>query len=145
MSNRAAIAAVATAFAVGLIASLAVRPASRVVRTGDGVASASVRWRLPSAFGTHLPALGDNVLRVAQSLTEASAGRVRIEVFEPGEVVPAFSIVDAVRDAKVQAGYTWLGYDQGKLAASVLFGAVPFGMEPWEFAAWWYEGGGREP
>jgi TRAP-type mannitol/chloroaromatic compound transport system substrate-binding protein len=144
MSNRAAIAAVATAFAVGLIASLAVRPASRVVRTGDGVASASVRWRLPSAFGTHLPALGDNVLRVAQSLTEASAGRVRIEVFEPGEVVPAFSIVDAVRDAKVQAGYTWLGYDQGKLAASVLFGAVPFGMEPWEFAAWWYEGGGRE-
>jgi TRAP-type mannitol/chloroaromatic compound transport system substrate-binding protein len=41
-------------------------------------------------------------------------------------------------------GYTWLGYDQGKIPASPLLGAVPFGMEPWEFAAWWYEAGGRE-
>jgi TRAP-type mannitol/chloroaromatic compound transport system substrate-binding protein len=49
-----------------------------------------------------------------------------------------------VRDGKVESGYTWLGYDQGWLAASVLFGAVPFGMEPWEFSAWWYDGGGRE-
>ena len=41
-------------------------------------------------------------------------------------------------------GYTWLGYDQGKVPASPLLGAVPFGMEPWEFAAWWYNAGGRE-
>lgn len=58
--------------------------------------------------------------------------------------MPAFSIVDAVRDNKVAAGYTWLGYDQGKLSAAALLGAVPFGMEPWEYAAWWFEAGGRE-
>ncbi|MBW2294880.1 MAG: TRAP transporter substrate-binding protein, partial [Deltaproteobacteria bacterium] len=48
-----------------------------------------------------------------------------------------------VKEGKVDAGYTWLGYDQGIIPASVLFGAVPFGMEPWEYAAWWYYGDGR--
>jgi TRAP-type mannitol/chloroaromatic compound transport system substrate-binding protein len=145
MSNRAALVAVITAFVVGVLASLALRPASReVVDRGDPAALQPIRWRLPTAFGTNLPALGDNVLYLSERIAALTDGRFRTEVFEPGEVVPAFSIVDAVRDAKVQAGYTWLGYDQGKLPASVLFGAVPFGMEPWEYAAWWHEAGGRE-
>jgi TRAP-type mannitol/chloroaromatic compound transport system substrate-binding protein len=65
-------------------------------------------------------------------------------VFEPGKLVPAFQILDAVKDAKTEAGYTWVGYDQGKIPAAPLFAAVPFGLEPWEFTAWWYEGGGRQ-
>jgi TRAP-type mannitol/chloroaromatic compound transport system substrate-binding protein len=103
-----------------------------------------VRWRLPVAFGTNLPALGDNVLYVSEQVKAASNGSILLEVYEPGELVPPFSITEAVRDAKVDAGYTWLGYDQGKLPWSTLFGAVPFGMEPWEYMAWWYHGGGRE-
>ncbi|MCH2169819.1 TRAP transporter substrate-binding protein [Myxococcota bacterium] len=144
MSRRAASVAVCIAFVTGLIVSLAVRPSAREVRVEAGAAGPSVRWRLPLAFGSHLPALGDNPLWVAERIAEASGGRIQIEPFEPGEVVPTFSIVDAVRDGKVEAGYTWLGYDQGKLPASVLFGAVPFGFEPWAYAAWWYEAGGRE-
>ena len=57
--------------------------------------------------------------------------------------MPPFSITDAVRDQKIEAGYTWLGYDQGKIPASALVGAVPFGMEPWEYSAWWFEGNGK--
>jgi TRAP-type mannitol/chloroaromatic compound transport system substrate-binding protein len=143
MSNRAALVAVATAFCVGLLASLAIRPATRIIENGQEAATTAIRWRLPSAFGTNLPALGDNVLHVAERIEAASDRSLRVEVFEPGEIVPAFSIVDAVRAEKIPSGYTWLGYDQGKLASSVLFGAVPFGMEPWEYSAWWYEGGGR--
>lgn len=144
MSKREALVAVVTAFLVGLLLSLAVRPAPRRIDGVERTSLESVRWRLPSAFGTHLPALGDNVLFVSERIRASSGGRLNFEVFEPGELVPAFSIVDAVRDGKVQAGYTWLGYDQGKIASSVLFGAVPFGMEPWEYGAWWYDGGGRE-
>jgi TRAP-type mannitol/chloroaromatic compound transport system substrate-binding protein len=77
-------------------------------------------------------------------LRESSDGALRLQLFEPGEIVPAFSITDAVRDGKVEAGYTWLGYDQGKTAAAALLSAIPFGMEPDEFTAWWFEGGGRE-
>jgi TRAP-type mannitol/chloroaromatic compound transport system substrate-binding protein len=144
MSKRAAFVAVCAALLVGVLASLAIRPPSREVRNQAGKHLEAARWRLPSAFNTNLPALGDNPVWVAKQIGRSSADQLRVEVFEPGELVPAFSIVDAVKEGKVEAGYTWLGYDQGKLPASVLFGAVPFGFEPWAFAAWWYEGNGRE-
>jgi TRAP-type mannitol/chloroaromatic compound transport system substrate-binding protein len=141
--------AVAVAFAAGLIGSLAVRPPG-----GAGVAPASggntetaatpaMHWRMPVAFATNLPALGDNALYVSDAARDVSGGSVVLEIYEPGEVVPPFSITDAVRDGKVEVGYTWLGYDQGKIPAAPLIAAVPFGMEPWEFSAWWFDGGGR--
>lgn len=143
MSNRAALIAVTTAFLVGVLAALALRPTPHEAGGEDGGSSRQVRWRVPVAFATNLPALGDNALYVSEQIEALSGGAFRLEIFEPGMLVPPFSIVDAVKDGKVPAGYTWLGYDQGKLPASVLFGAVPFGLEPWAYAAWWYEAGGQ--
>ena len=71
-------------------------------------------------------------------------GAFEFLIAEPKEIVPEFQIVDAVREGKIPAGYTWLGYDQGKIPASPLLGAVPFGLEPWEFSSWWFEGGGEQ-
>jgi TRAP-type mannitol/chloroaromatic compound transport system substrate-binding protein len=145
MSLRAALVAILVAFGVGLVGSLALRPAAPRVRGEvETTALPALRWRLATAFGTNLPVLGDNPVALSAGVAEASSGRMRLDIFEPGEIVPAFSIVDAVREGKIEAGYTWLGYDQGWLPASVLFGAVPFGMEPWEYAAWWYEAGGED-
>jgi TRAP-type mannitol/chloroaromatic compound transport system substrate-binding protein len=144
VSNRAALVGVLTAFVVGGMASLALRPAG-VVTPGQTsqIEVSNVRWKLPIAFGTQLPALGDNALFIAERVAATSAGSLVLDVYEPGAVVPPFSIVEAVKEGKVEAGYTWLGYDQGIIPASVLFGAVPFGMEPWEYAAWWYYGEGQ--
>ncbi|HKK52843.1 MAG TPA: TRAP transporter substrate-binding protein [Myxococcota bacterium] len=153
MTRSEALVAVVVAFAVGLLGALSLRPASGLRKAGsrpvEGIhreASGTdvLRWRVTSAFGTHLPALGENAVEVADRLRGASDGRIDWTVDDPGEVVPAFAIVDAVRAGKIEAGYTWLGYDQGKLPASVLFGSVPFGMTPWEYSAWWTQGGGRE-
>lgn len=150
LSQRAAALAVVVAFLVGIVGSLALRPPgapAAAPASGTDQAAAGghrFRWRVPAAFATNLPALGDNALYVSETLEAASSGAVRLEIYEPGEIVPTFSITDAVRDGKVEAGYTWLGYDQGKIPASALLGAVPFGMEPWEFSAWWFEAGGRE-
>jgi TRAP-type mannitol/chloroaromatic compound transport system substrate-binding protein len=147
MSNRAALVAVLTAFCLGALVALSLRPAHPLVESSSSSSSSTrlgeVRWRMPTAFGTNLPAIGENAVLIAERIAAVSDGRLQIEVFEPGELAPALSIVDAVRERKVQAGYTWLGYDQGKLPVSALFGAVPFGMEPWEYSAWWYEGGGE--
>ncbi|AKH21848.1 TRAP transporter substrate-binding protein [Sedimenticola thiotaurini] len=114
-----------------------------LVLTTAAQAAENVRWKVPVAFGTNLPALGDNITYVADALKAASGGTVQFKVFEPGKLVPPFSITDAVKDNKVQAGYTWVGYDQGRIPSSPLFAARPFGMEPWEYTAWWYEGGGK--
>ncbi len=146
ISNRAALVAVVFAFVAGLIGSLALRPANPVDARLSDEAARTVRlhWRVPVAFGTNLKALGDNILYVRDAVAASSGGSFELKPYEPGEIVPAFSIVDAVKDAKVPAGYTWLGYDQGKIPASALIAAVPFGMEPWEYMAWWYEAGGRQ-
>jgi len=58
-------------------------------------------------------------------------------------LLPVFSITEGVRDNKIPAGYTWLGYDSGKIPATPLVSAVPFGMEPWEFTAWYYDDEGQ--
>ena len=147
--GRAFLAGLVVAFLTGLLVSLAVRPpggsgaAAPAAQTG-GPQQARISWRMPVSFQSTMPVLGDNPIYVADQIRKSSNGAIDITIYEPGEIVPAFSITDAVRDRKVHLGYTWLGYDQGKVPASPLLGAVPFGMEPWEFAAWWYESGGRE-
>lgn len=148
LTNKTALIAVIAAFLVGMLATLAIRPpgaqTSAVATASKERSAATLRWRVPVAFATTLEVLGDNVRWVTDAVDRASNGAMILDPYEPGEIVPAFNIVDAVREGKVQAGYTWLGYDQGKIPASPLLGAVPFGMEPWEYTAWWYEWGGRE-
>ena len=148
ISNRAALFAVITAFIVGMVGTLAVRPvhapATAIGATDTSNQVARISWRLPVVFQTTMPVLGDNPVYLTNTIRAASSGAIDLQIFEPGEIVPAFSITDAVRDGKVSAGYTWLGYDQGKIPASPLISAVPFGMEPWEYSAWWYEGGGQQ-
>ncbi len=150
LSGRAVLVAMVVAFSTGLIGSLAVRPAGGDIATTTAVDPASgaqrqhIRWRMPVSFQSTMPVLGDNPIYVTERVRALSGGAFELAIYEPGEIVPAFSITDAVRDRKVNVGYTWLGYDQGKIPASALLGAVPFGMEPWEMAAWWFEAGGRE-
>lgn len=111
----------------------------------SGPASADpIRWKMPIAFASKLPGLGSPSKFVEQQLNTASGGDVQIRVFEPDELVPPFEILSAVSDGKVGAGYTWIGYDQGKVPAVPLFAAVPFGLKPWAFTAWYYYGGGHE-
>ncbi len=147
LSLRAAAIAVFIAFLAGLVATLAIRPPNGAPTHARAAVpnerGAAIDWRVPLSFQTTMPGLGDNPLYVARMLDAASEGRIRLQLFEPGEIVPAFSITDAVRDGKVAAGYTWVGYDQGKTPASALIAAVPFGMEPAEFTAWWFEAGGK--
>ena len=103
-----------------------------------------IRWKMPIAFASKLPGLGSPSKYVEKQLNTASGGDVQVRVYEPDELVPPFEILSAVSDGKVSAGYTWIGYDQGKVPAVPLFAAVPFGLKPWSFTAWYYYGGGHE-
>ena len=147
--SRAFLTGILVAFVLGILGSLAIRPPGGAApatqhSADDDQPVARYRWRMPVSFASTMPVLGDNPIYVVDQIRKSSSGGIDITIFEPGEIVPAFSITDAVRDAKVPLGYTWLGYDQGKVPASPLLGAVPFGLEPWEFAAWGDEAGGRE-
>jgi TRAP-type mannitol/chloroaromatic compound transport system substrate-binding protein len=148
VSPRALLIAVVTSLLVGVMGSLALRPPGGGERAAPTPMAADsefeeVRWRVTSSFTSVMPVIGISPVRVADSIRDVSGGAINLEFFEPGEIVPALEITEAVRDRKVQAGFMWVGYDQGRIPASTLIAAVPFGMEPAEFAAWWYHGGGR--
>jgi TRAP-type mannitol/chloroaromatic compound transport system substrate-binding protein len=147
LSPGAALIAVATAFIVGILASLAVRPPGAVaVQPPSATESAvreQVRWRVQSAYGVNLPVIGQTLPNVIADLKAVSGDSIQLELFEPGELVPVLEITESVKEAKVEAGFVWVGYDQGRIPASTLISAVPFGMEPWEFDSWWYHGEGQ--
>ena len=94
-----------------------------------------MRWGIPMSFGSNLTALGDTMPWVSEQLKKVSGGTVNLQVFEPGKLVPPLAIFDSVSTGKVEAGYSWMGYEIGKVPVSALFGAVPFGMESPQFAA----------
>lgn len=125
-----------------ILLSTAIAAASFSV-TGLAIAK-DLRWKMPVAFSTKLPGIGSPAAWVANQVTVASAGSLKIKVYEPKTLVPPFEILQAVSDGKVSAGYTWIGYDQGKVPALPLFAAVPFGLKPAAYAGWYYFGGGHE-
>ncbi len=98
----------------------------------------SVELKVPVAFGTNLPSLGDGILYISERLEAVSGGSLTMTVHEPGELVAATEILDAVSKGSVNAGYATAGYWVGKMSAAPLFSAVPFGPDAAEYLAWLY-------
>src|SRR6056300_210922 len=105
-------------------------------------AADKIRWKVQSTFNTGWPALGDPVERLADTLNKATDGRIQLKVYEPGKILPPLEITPSISTGDLPAAYNYLAYDQGRIPSAVLFSAVPFGMEPWEYASWWFEGEG---
>ena len=112
------------------------------VTCGAADAADKLLLKTPVAFSTELPGLGTPIPRVAEQLELMSGGTLRMKVYEPGKLVPAFEILDAVSTGKINTGYTTAGYWAGKIPAAPLFSAVPFGPEAGEYMAWLYYGNG---
>ena len=104
----------------------------------------AIKWKVQSTFNTAWPALGDPIARVSKTLKEVTDGRINLKIYEPGKIVPPLEISPSISRGDLPAAYNYLAYDQGRIPSAVLFSAVPFGMEPWEYAAWWFEGEGSQ-
>ena len=101
-----------------------------------------VLLKVPVAFATSLPGLGSPIPKVAEQIELVTNQSIRMKVYEPGKLVAPFEILDAVSQGKINAGYTTAGYWAGKIPASPLFSAVPFGPDAGEYMAWLYYGNG---
>jgi len=106
------------------------------------IAAKKLLLKTPIAFGSHLPALGTPIKWVSEELKVISGGNLKMKIYEPGKLVGAKEILDAVSTGKVNSGYATAGYWQGKIPAASLFSAVPFGPEAGEYMAWMYYGNG---
>jgi TRAP-type mannitol/chloroaromatic compound transport system substrate-binding protein len=103
-----------------------------------------VSWDMQSTYPGSLTQLGTLGIRIQDEITEVSGGEIEIRFQEPGALVPALEVFDAVSTGAVQAGWSTPGYWAGREPALALFAAVPFGPRAGEYMAWYYFGGGKE-
>lgn len=108
------------------------------------IAQGRVQWNIASAFPKAAPGVGTNVTRYAELVGLMSDGRMQLEVYGAGELVPPFSVEDAVQQGNVPVGHTPPYYSAGKNAALHWYTGVPFGMTSYEHYAWLRWGGGQE-
>ena len=109
-----------------------------------GTQDAEVRWKMASSFASTLIVAGTSGKYVEERVRTLSDGNMELRYFDPGALVPALEIFDAVSAGAVNAVWTNSGYWAGKIPALQFFAAVPFGARAGESLAWMYHGGGLE-
>ena len=100
---------------------------------------------MTSAYGKGSPFYMDgpgSATDLAKRIADMSGGRLKIQVFGAGELVPAFEGFDAVRAGTVEMNHANSYFWTGKTAAAQYFTAVPFGMNFQGMNGWLYDGGG---
>ncbi|GBD43726.1 Monocarboxylate 2-oxoacid-binding periplasmic protein [bacterium HR40] len=102
------------------------------------------RWRMVTSWPRNLPGPGVTAQRLADRIARASGGRIRVELFAAGELVPAFEVLDAVAGGVAELAHTAAVFWMGKIPAAAFFLAIPFGLTPLEHMAWIDHGGGQQ-
>jgi TRAP-type mannitol/chloroaromatic compound transport system substrate-binding protein len=103
-----------------------------------------MKWRMQTTWPKNFPGLGTGANKLAEFIGAASGGKLTVEVFGGGEIVPAFETMDAVSSGTIEMGHGAPSYWKGKLAATQYIAAVPFGLNAQEQNAWLQFGGGQE-
>jgi len=115
---------------------------------GAGSGSASVAkqqsfsWKMVTTWPPNFPIFQEGVERMARDIETMSDGRLKIQVFAAGQLVPALQSFDAVSQGTVEMGHGAAYYWAGKVPAAQFMSAVPFGMTAKGMNAWFYAGDG---
>ncbi|WP_026479014.1 TRAP transporter substrate-binding protein [Ahrensia sp. 13_GOM-1096m] len=103
-----------------------------------------VRLKMVSSFPSSQPLLGEAGVKFAETVSKISGGDVEVRFYEPGALVPALEVLDAVSAGAAEAAWTQSGYWAGKDVAFALFSAIPFGPDASAYSAWMFYGGGQD-
>ena len=123
---------------------LAVSAAAGVAAPAVAQSSPAVRWRLASSFPKSLDTIFGGAEVLAKRLSEITNGRFQISVHAPGELMPAFGVVDGLQAGSVECAHTASYYFVGKNKAFGFETTLPFGMNQRQQNAWMYYGGGMQ-
>jgi TRAP-type mannitol/chloroaromatic compound transport system substrate-binding protein len=102
------------------------------------------RWRIATTWPKGAPGLATGAEVVADFVNKASDGRLTIEVFGAGEIVPAFEVINAVMSGTIEMGHGYPSYWSSVHPAMNFLAPLPFSLTPQEQYAWFRFGGGNE-
>ncbi|MCB8822918.1 TRAP transporter substrate-binding protein [Microvirga rosea] len=100
------------------------------------VRAQTLRWRMVTSWPKGRTGPGISARRIAERINAMSDGRLQVNLFAAGEIVPPFAVLDAVSNGTVEMGHTASLYWQGRMPAAGFFTSVPFGLGPIEHQAW---------
>ncbi len=112
--------------------------------SGKAASQQTFKWKLVTSWPKNFPGLGRGPETFADYVNTMSGGRLQVQVFGAGELVPGFEVFDAVASGTAQMGHAGAYYWKGKMPAAPIFSAIPFGMNVTEMNAWLHYGGGLE-
>jgi TRAP-type mannitol/chloroaromatic compound transport system substrate-binding protein len=107
------------------------------------ISQGRMQWRMVTTWPKNFPGLGTGAELLAQFITKATDGRLSVQVFGGGEIVPPFESIDAVASGTVEMGHGAPYYWKGKVPAAQFLAAIPFGLVAQEQNAWYQFGGGQ--
>jgi TRAP-type mannitol/chloroaromatic compound transport system substrate-binding protein len=110
-------------------------------------AQATFNWKMTSAYAPNSPfyVVGPgSATDLAKRIDVMSGGRIKIQVFGAGELIPALEGFDAVSAGTVEMNHANAYFWTGKSFAAQYFTAVPFGLNFQGINGWLYEGGGMD-
>lgn len=113
----------------------------------SGIASASEKtfnWKMTNAYAPGSPFYVQgpgSPTDFCKRVETMSNGRLKIQHFAAGELIPALEGFDAVSSGMVEMNAANAFFWAGKIPAAQFFTAVPFGMNTQGMNAWLYNGG----
>ena len=118
--------------------------AAAILHAPAVIAQQKYRWRMPTTWTPALDVMQGSAQQLAKMVADMSGGRLTIEVFPAGQIVPPLGVFDACSKGTVEAFMGASYYWAAKEPAMQWFCSVPFGMNPGGMAAWYYNGGGLQ-
>ena len=107
------------------------------------LAQGAMQWRMQTTWPKNFPGLGTGANKLAEFIGKASGGKLTVEVFGGGEIVPPFETMDAVSSGTLEMGHGAPYYWKGKVPASQFIASIPFGLNVAEQNSWLQFGGGQ--
>ena len=99
--------------------------------------------KMVTTWPKNFPGLGTGAQRVADRITAMTDGRLTVQLYAAGELVPPFESFDAVSTGTADMYHGAEYYWQGKHPAFSFFAAVPMGLTANELDAWINFAGGQ--
>jgi hypothetical protein len=96
-----------------------------------------------TAWPKNLPGPGVAAQMLADRITALSGGRIEVELFAAGEIVPGPGVFDAVSEGTAELYHAVPAYWGSKSKGILLFGSQPFGLRADEQVGWMLHGGGQ--
>lgn len=106
--------------------------------------SSEITWKMPAAVPEGSFFYQNFMQRFADNIKVVTNGKLKIQPFGSGIIVPAFKVYEAVQDGLVEAGHSTPSYLVNQDPTNAIFASFPGGMSGEATLHWIYNGDGEK-